>query len=396
MKKFTVILIVAALIISLFLLKPVQRNLNQQLQQQLNELDNLNIFLSQYADESGFTEVPVACQGLFFQRTLKVGSSGQDVQCLHVLLRNKLNSEFSKKLEGDYFNKTTKRAVAAFQRKQSTSSPQSVSVAGVVGTTTGRKLNEVMGKSDWNWVLSQNKLHTLSEQQVTSVLEKINQRFSKKMERMKALALLQVGTPYQRGCLGENKGRDKDSLFRLDVVDCTTLLLTNAAMVHAESYIEAEQNIVKANYRSEEVSFENRFHFTVDRIRNSSYFYPLTELMAIPSEIEKHQVVLNKTSDGERLININWEKEITLRFIPSENVDKQLVSSLPESCGVAFVDKSMFKKGLDVVHEGILINRQFLIHADSVQGEVVKRNFLNWYFKQGQPKYDGMILFGIN
>ncbi len=243
------------------------------------------------------------------------------------------------------------------------------------------------------WVYQQKKLHELNSAEINSILKKLRKRFPDKDRRLEALSLLRLGTPYELGCLGEESEKDQDPIFRVDLTDCTAFVLTNAALLHADSMERAEQEMRKVNYRSE-VSFEKRLHFTTDRIDVSPYFDFLTDQMD-KNKIKEKQVILNKIKgDGERLIDIDWEKNTTVKYIPNQYIDEELLSSLPQSTGVAFVDEDRFKLGLDVVHEGLLFDQRYLIHASSDKGEVEKVNFLDYYF-QGEPKFDGIVLYEI-
>lgn len=52
---------------------------------------------------------------------------------------------------------------------------------------------------------------------------------------------------------------------------------------------------------------------------------------------------------------------------------------------------------MDAAHEGILFDRETLIHASLAQGKVIKENFLDYYFAdQKIPKFEGVVLFEIN
>ena len=152
------------------------------------------------------------------------------------------------------------------------------------------------------------------------------------------------------------------------------------------------------NYRSnKEITFENRLHFTTDRNMTSPYFQDITGQIA-GSKITEKEVILNKIkADGKRLIDINWEKEIVIKYIPNEYVAGELLDNLPEALGIAFIrGEEDAKIGLDVVHEGFLFDGKDFIHSSSAQGEVVRVNFLDYYFNDsGNAKFDGMMLFEV-
>lgn len=91
------------------------------------------------------------------------------------------------------------------------------------------------------------------------------------------MAILRLGTSYQPGCLGGEKGEDKDPIFRLDVTDCTAFILTTAALLHSDAIEDARGMMKFLNYRSEEIVFESRLHFTTDRNEVSPYFEDITQ-----------------------------------------------------------------------------------------------------------------------
>jgi len=109
--------------------------------------------------------------------------------------------------------------------------------------TKGEELiqNKEIDEPNWQWVNNQKKLYQLSSVEINSILKELQKQFLNKDEKLKALSILRLGTPYQFGCLGEESGRDKDPLFRLDVTDCTVFVLTNVALLHAENLTEASE-----------------------------------------------------------------------------------------------------------------------------------------------------------
>jgi len=152
------------------------------------------------------------------------------------------------------------------------------------------------------------------------------------------------------------------------------------------------------NYRSQEITFENRLHFTTDRNEVSLYFRDITREVIQSEKIKQKEVVLNKIKeDGKRLIDIDWEKSIILNYIPYQYITPEFLQGLLPIVGIAFVRENDAAIGLDVAHEGFLVNGKTLIHASSVQEKVVEENFLSYYFiDQNIPRFDGIILFELN
>jgi len=252
---------------------------------------------------------------------------------------------------------------------------------------------------NWQWTDNQKKLYELDSREINSIFQELRERFAEEGERLKALATLRLGTPYQIGCLGEESGRDKDPFFRLDVTDCTAFILTNIALLHSKDLGEAQEIMKSLNYRTNgDITFENRLHFTIDRNMTSPYFRNITEEIAGTDRVIEINLVLNKIKeDGSRLIDINWEKEVVLKYIPNKYITKNLIDKLPKSVGIAFIRKEDARIGLDVAHEGFLFDNQLFLHASSIEKKVVVINFWDYYFTEDNytPRFDGVIFFEI-
>ena len=78
-----------------------------------------------------------------------------------------------------------------------------------------------------------------------------------------------------------------------------------------------------------------------------------------------------------------------------ENVNHMNMEKLQEVCGVAFVKRSYFSSGIMIAHEGYLIDRERLIHASSVEGKTVNVPFLEYLNNNGNPKFDGVMIYKI-
>lgn len=253
-------------------------------------------------------------------------------------------------------------------------------------------------ESNWQWLEGQKKIYQLRPEELSLFLKELQQKFPEKQERLKALAILRLGTPYQLGPLGEEKDRDKDPIFRLDVTDCTAFILTTTALLHSSTIENAREIMKFLNYYSEKITFESRLHFTTDRNEVSSYFKDITKEAVQVDKIKQKKLILNKIKeDGKRLIDIDWEKSITLNYISYSHITREFLEELPEAVGIAFIRENDAGIGLDVAHEGFLFNGETLIHASSIQGKVIEENFLDYYFSnQNVPRFEGIILFEVN
>ncbi len=213
-------------------------------------------------------------------------------------------------------------------------------------------------------------------------------------ERLRRLIGLRVGTPYELGCLGEEREPDADPIFRIDRADCTVLVMTDAALAHSDNLSAVEEAMVRIHYRDEKPTYENRHHFTTNRIFHSPWFAGITSEAAPDSLLDSLSLTLNRKDSGEKLLDLDWEREMTVRFLPSGRLTDEILERLPSVCGVAFVNVKNAESGYLVSHEGILLNGKTLHHASSAEGEVVNVDLLN-YLVEGRekPRFDGLIFY---
>ncbi len=217
-------------------------------------------------------------------------------------------------------------------------------------------------------------------------------------DRLRILAVRRIGTPYRGDCLGEETSRDPDPLFRVDSTDCTVFILTQAAMAHASSLSEARESMRMANYHGLDghrpTTYENRLHFTVDRLRSSPYFRDITAEVAGDKSLREATVTLNRKADGTRLLAIDWEKEVTVAYVPVADLTDDLLDRLPPVTGVALVREKYFDMGLVTAHEGILLDGRDFVHGSSEKGKVVIVPFLEYLRPADEPpRFDGVIFY---
>ena len=98
-----------------------------------------------------------SCEGISFDRSLKVGMEGEDVKCLQVMLNRELEEPLAESGPGSpgnetsYFGSITKRGVKRFQERyqQDVLAPHGLQQGtGYVGRTTRQKLNERLKKRE--------------------------------------------------------------------------------------------------------------------------------------------------------------------------------------------------------------------------------------------------------
>jgi hypothetical protein len=197
-----------------------------------------------------------------------------------------------------------------------------------------------------------------------------------------------VGSDYERGPWGE--GEDED-IYREDAFDSTTLVLAAAAKYNFPE--NPEEGIKEIHYYPPgEVSYQTRLHFSSYRNKVSDYFEDITNDVG-QGYLKSKSVLLNREfNNDEKLIDIDWEEEVTLTYIPVEDVSK-LISRIPEVAGVMFIKDGDQEIGLDVRHEGLLVNQEEFIHASSQEERVVSDDFLSFL---EESDYDGVSFFQIN
>lgn len=204
-------------------------------------------------------------------------------------------------------------------------------------------------------------------------------------ERLEKIITSRLGTPYEEGCLGENGGVDTDPVFRLDVADCTVFVLTSVALLNSSNLEDAEELMKSLNYYPfEEVSYENRLHFTTYRNLISPYFEDITEDLGVVTESKT--INLNKT----RIIDIDFEESVEVKYIPYTSFSRD--AHLPPVVGVAFLRHGDEERGLDVRHEGFILHGEDLVHASLNAGEVVREDLFQYL---QNASFDGLIIFEI-
>lgn len=248
------------------------------------------------------------------------------------------------------------------------------------------------------WIETLPKPWLLSETEVSNILPEFHIRYPKFEERLKAIAIWRIGTPYELFKLGEEIPPDSDPIIRLDVSDCTAHVLTSLSFAQSKSWNKARENIIKIHYKVDEdgnqkPTYKSRWHFTSDRILSNPYTINITNELVDFDELENIDLTLNVKNNGSELLELVWSKEIKLSYIPNNKIRSELLKKVPQICGIAFVRKSYFKDGLAIAHEGILIDKNYLIHASSDAGKTVRVNLIDYYFNEGEPLFDGIMIY---
>ncbi len=251
---------------------------------------------------------------------------------------------------------------------------------------------------DQQWIDTLPKPWLLSETEVSNILPEFHKRFPNFEERLKAITIWRIGTPYEIFKLGEETLPDTDPIIRLDVSDCTAHVLTSLSFAHSKTWDEARNKIIKIHYKTDEdgnhtPTYKSRWHFTSDRILSNPNTVNITNELVDSDELENVDLTLNIEEDGSELLELDWSRKIRLSYIQNNKINLDLLAKLPNACGIAFVKKPFFKNGLAIAHEGILIDQNNLIHASSTAGKTVKVNLLDYYFNDGEPLFDGIMIY---
>ncbi len=241
----------------------------------------------------------------------------------------------------------------------------------------------------------------LSETEFEFYLPQFHERFPNYYDRMKALNLWRVGTPYGLFCLGEESGKDNDPLLRADSSDCTVHVLTTIAFAESFTWQNARDAMVDIHYKMDEngekiPTYISRWHYTSDRILHHDRTMDITSSVAHKNDLEKVEIELNKKEDGSEFLDLNWSSNESIYYIPSEKINENILLKLPQVCGVAFVKRKYFKLGIVIAHEGYIIDKTNLIHASSEFKKTMNVNFIDYYFENGEPKFDGVMFYKIN
>lgn len=241
----------------------------------------------------------------------------------------------------------------------------------------------------------------LSETEFEFYLPQFHERFPNYHDRLKALNLWRVGTPYGLFCLGEESGKDNDPILRADLSDCTVHVLTSLAFAESFTWQNARDAMVDIHYKMDEngekkPTYISRWHYTSDRLLHHDRTVDITSSVAHENDLEKVEIELNKKQDGSEFLDLNWSSNETIKFIPTVKITENILLNLPAVSGVAFVKKSYFKMGIVIAHEGYLIDQTNLIHASSEYNKTVNVDFLSYLFNDGDPRFDGIMFYKIN
>ncbi len=209
--------------------------------------------------------------------------------------------------------------------------------------------------------------YQLSASEVNQLLLQLQKYYPRFEDRLRAITLKRLNTPYSLKPIGDGKGFDPNPVFNIATTNCTAFVLTNVALASARTYQQADSAMAYINYYpvpdgQDPINYQNRIHYTSHRLQSSNYFYMLTDSIAKKKQLRTINLILNRQQDGSHFLPIDWEKHIELRYIPRKNITKYLLKQFPNVCGVGIVRKELFEKGIIIGHEGIVIDGEYFIH----------------------------------
>ena len=251
------------------------------------------------------------------------------------------------------------------------------------------------------WINQIPKPWEIDENDFDEYLEEFQIRFPDFHQRVKAINLWRVGTPYGIYCLGEEIGIDDDPILRADTSDCTVHVLTTLAFANSSTWSEARNKMIQIHYKPDSLhnylpSFQSRWHFTSDRILNHNQTVDITSTLFEPRITEQVSIELNIKDNGDEFLDLDWSSLQTSTYIPSELISPIVTQKLPQVCGVAFVKVDYFKLGIVIAHEGYLIDQTNLIHASSEHGMTVQIDFMDYLVQGNSYRFDGVMFFKLN
>ncbi|MBP7653712.1 DUF1460 domain-containing protein [Candidatus Dependentiae bacterium] len=198
------------------------------------------------------------------------------------------------------------------------------------------------------------------------------------------------GNPYKINPLSIEK--DNFPSFSLYYQDCTLFVINSLSLSVSENYSEYIENYIDNFYYSKnKISYVSRIHFTEDRLLsnpNFSLYYP--DILK-PLE-QKIICVLNKKSNGNKLLDIDFSKKIEIKILSSENLNmlNDFFKKNKGISGIAFVRKKNIENGHLISHEGFIFDST-LYHASKDTGSVCQTNDIPDYIKR--CNFDGIIFF---
>lgn len=221
--------------------------------------------------------------------------------------------------------------------------------------------------------------------------------------------------PYINNPLGENKGIDKDPLYRYDAFDCQTYVETVLALSLTKDEEDFKKLLTKIRYKEGEILFEKRNHFVnPDWIRNNEEYvkditYDISHNI-LNEEPKEMKTLLDRKNWFKQNYNIEVKvkkEEISIEYITLDKLllnKQKFIDNIKEPLIVNFVInnpklKEEIGTDIDISHIAFIIpkdNSLILRHASLKQKKVVDIDFfdyIEWIKKY--PMYIGINFLEI-
>ena len=113
--------------------------------------------------------------------------------------------------------------------------------------------------------------------------------------------------------------------------DLPVILLYHVGVTNMESLLKkAKDNMIRIHYKDHHPDFTTRWHFTSDRISSHPGTVDVTKTLLPIENLKTATVTLNQKENGEELLDLNWNREIEVYYIPNERLTQKLLKKLPK------------------------------------------------------------------
>lgn len=180
---------------------------------------------------------------------------------------------------------------------------------------------------------------------------------------------------------GSSKKTKERLIINFEALDCFTFIDTVHALSISQNAKEFKQNLIQTRYKGGQISYINRNHFFSDWLRNDDIediTCSLGQCITVLKNLNKNEKYLEKIPSVKRNIS----------YVSSNDIDISLLKN-GDYVGI-YTDK----KGLDVIHTGIIIKKDgnvFIRHASSLEKKVIDSDFIK-YIKEKS----GVIVYRSN
>ncbi|MCS7215052.1 MAG: DUF1460 domain-containing protein [Thermodesulfovibrio sp.] len=192
-----------------------------------------------------------------------------------------------------------------------------------------------------------------------------------------------LGVPYKKNSLIGSPSEKEQLVIEFEGVDCMTFIEYVEALRLSDNYNSFIENLKHVRYFEGIVDFKKRRHFFTD-------WENLTTVKNITKELTREYSTvikeLNRKEDGLWIDGLETKSRI-INYIPSKYI-KRVVSELKSGDYCGFYTS---KKGLDVIHVGIMIIQDSNIklrHASSQKSYVIDEDFIRY-----SKEKEGIIIF---